>query len=155
RDFFDGKLTPLVGLRYYRDQQSIDSSTNFPPTTFNPNETFSATSPRFNLRYRPNESTEIYANVAKGFRSGVFNSPAQILNGIGIGATLPEALKESTLWSYELGGRFTLFDNRLRLEPTAYYEVYQDYQFEGSSGNINFDLPIEEVEGKGAEMLIT
>jgi len=154
-EFLDGKLTPLVGLRYFRDDQSVKSVTNFPPSVYTPNATFDSVSPRFNLRWLPNESMEIYGNVAKGFRSGVFNTPNQVATAAGIGIPLQFELNESNLWSYELGARFTMFENRLRIEPAVYYENFSDYQFEGSAGNINFALPIDTVEAVGVDLIVT
>jgi outer membrane receptor protein involved in Fe transport len=154
-DFLDGKLTPLLGLRYFRDDQTLKSQTNFPPSVYTPNATFDSTSPRFNLRWRPNDTTEIYGNIAKGFRSGVFNTPNQVATAAGIGIPLQFELNESNLWSYEIGGRFTFLENRLLIEPAVYYENFEDYQFEGSAGNVNFALPIDTVEAWGADLIVT
>jgi len=155
RDFMDGKLTPLIGLRYFRDDQQQKNVSTFPASVSEPDATFDSVSPRFNLRWRPTETVEVYGNIAKGFRSGVFNTPNQVATAQGIGIALQSALNESELWSYELGGRFTLFENRLRVEPAIYYENFTDYQFEGSAGNINFALPIDTVEAIGADLLVT
>jgi outer membrane receptor protein involved in Fe transport len=157
-ELFDGKLTPLVGLRYFEDEVDANSVfVGFPPQAplHVDDKTFDAWSPRFNLKYQPNDESQIYLNVAKGFRSGVFNTPNQIVTSASLGITVTEELPESTLWSYEIGGRFDLFDNTLRIEPAIYYVDYKDYQFEGSVGNINFDLQIDEVEGVGADLLVT
>ena len=155
REFWDGKLTPLIGLRYYEDDQTQDSLSNVTLEDFDIERTFDAVSPRFNLSYQPTDATQIYLNVAKGFRSGVFNRPTQVFNAAIVGIDLQTALDESVLWSYEIGGRFRLLDGRLQVEPAIYRVVYEDYQFEGSAGNVNFALPIEEVEGTGADLLVT
>ena len=34
REFLDGKLTPLIGLRYFRDEPEVHSVTNFPPSVY-------------------------------------------------------------------------------------------------------------------------
>ena len=157
-ELFDGRLTPLVGLRYFEDEVDANSVfTGFPPQAplHVDGKKFDAVSPRFNLKYQPNDETQIYLNVAKGFRSGVFNTPNQIVTSKSLGITVNDELPESTLWSYEIGGRFELFDNSLRIEPAIYYVDYQDYQFEGSVGNINFDLQIDRVEGVGVDLLVT
>ncbi len=153
--FFNGKLTPLVGLRYFRDDQTLDSFSNTTLQTYSVDKTFDALSPRFNLSYQPNDATQIYLNVAKGFRSGVFNTPTQIFNAGLLGIDLQSALKESVLWSYEVGGRFRLLNDTLQVEPAVYLAAYQDYQFEGSSGNVNFALPLKRVEAKGIDLLVT
>ena len=153
-ELFDGKLTPLVGLRYYEDDVESNSVASGVPD-FHVEETFDAVSPRFNLKYQPSDDAQIYLNIAKGFRSGVFNTPTQQANAAGLGIILDQALDESTLWSYEIGARFELLDSTLRIEPAVYYADYSDYQFEGSVGNINFDLLIDQVEATGVELLVT
>jgi iron complex outermembrane recepter protein len=155
RDFMDGKLTPLIGLRYFRDDPEIHSVTTFPASVYDRKAQFDSVSPRFNLRWRPNESTEIYGNIAKGFRSGVFNTPNQVATAAAFGIPLRFELNESNLWSYELGARFTMLDKRLRIEPAVYYENFSNYQFEGSAGTVNFALPIDTVEAVGADLIIT
>jgi outer membrane receptor protein involved in Fe transport len=155
REFMDGLNTPLLGLRYYQDEQTLDALSETSGEVFRIDETFDAVSPRFNLRFQPSEETQIYLNVAKGFRSGVFNTPTQIENAAIFGIPVESTLDESVLWSYEIGGRFRLLDGRMQVEPALYQVVYDDYQFEGSAGNVNFALPIEEVEGVGMDLLVT
>jgi iron complex outermembrane recepter protein len=153
REFMDGLLTPLLGLRYFEDRQKFDAVSEA-GDVFSARETFDAVSPRFNLRIQPADSTQIYLNVAKGFRSGVFNTTTQIQNAALLGITVQPTLDESVLWSYEIGGRLRLLGGRLQVEPAIYHVVYEDYQFEGSAGNVNFALPIEEVKGTGADLLV-
>ena len=58
---FDGKLTPLVGLRYFHDKRSGAGTTVIYPTFTPPgislpssgSANFNAVSPRFNLTYKP------------------------------------------------------------------------------------------------------
>lgn len=155
RELMDGLLTPLIGVRYYEDRQKVNSTSETSGVTTRFRETFDAVSPRFNLRYRPSDDVQIYLNIAKGFRSGVFNTPTQIENAALLGIDIQPTLKESVLWSYEIGARFRFLEGRLQVEPAIYHVLYDDYQFEGSAGNVNFALPIEEVEGTGIDLLVT
>ena len=96
-----------------------------------------------------------YLNISRGFRSGTFNSPgdvAGVLNTFGIG--LDVAVPESIVTSYEVGGRFSLLNETLFLEPSLYLADYEDYQFAGTLGGSTMRISIEEVIAVGAEMLL-
>jgi len=70
--------------------------------------------PRYTAKYQINADTMVYASAAKGFRSGGANSvPSQCGAGVG-------QFKSDSLWSYEVGTKDTLFDNRMNLRVAAY-----------------------------------
>jgi iron complex outermembrane recepter protein len=82
--------------------------------------------PKYGLQYQLNDQSMVYATASRGFRAGGVN--AQIsqticetaLNQIGITASdVPAAYKPDTVWSYELGGKFRLFE-KLQLNLAAY-----------------------------------
>ncbi|HEY0649748.1 TonB-dependent receptor [Phenylobacterium sp.] len=58
----------------------------------------------------------LYAFVARGYKPGGFNSQESEFG--------PE-----TVWSYEAGWKGTFLDNRLRAQVTAFYNKYDDFQF--------------------------
>ena len=77
---------------------------------------------RFQLDYRPSDDTLLFASVNRGIKGGNW-----------VVATLPDAdgklrHEEEVLWSYEVGGKFTLFNGSARLNATAFYYDYNDYQ---------------------------
>lgn len=162
RSFMDGLITPLLGLRYFRDDRETQLSSTFelpgfsiPLETIDEEERFSLVSPRFNLRITPSDDMMFYLNISRGFRSGTFNSPgdvAGVLNTFGIG--LDVAVPESIVTSYEVGGRFNLLNETLFLEPSLYLADYEDYQFAGTLGGSTMRISIEEVIAVGAEMLL-
>jgi iron complex outermembrane receptor protein len=100
----------------------------------------------------------IYATAARGFRAGGVN--AQIsqticqtaLSQIGITATdVPAAYKPDTVWSYELGGKFRLFD-KLQLNLAAYRINWNDVQATTTlSCGQGFTSNGGRAESKGAE----
>ena len=101
----DGKLIPLIGVRWFDDDRER-FDTNL--VTQVPKENFDAISPRFNLQYLPNENSNYYLNIVKGFRSGNFVDP----NICGLIQTLfnfpcEVALDSDEVWSYEIGGKWT------------------------------------------------
>ena len=82
--------------------------------------------PKYGLQYQINDQSLVYATASRGFRAGGVN--AQIsqticqtaLSQIGITASdVPPAYGPDTVWSYELGGKFRMFD-KLQLNLSAY-----------------------------------
>jgi iron complex outermembrane recepter protein len=123
-NLLDGKLIPLVGLRYFDDERAASATTldeDLGPFTFDD------TAPRFNLSYLPNPDATYYLNIAKGFRSGSFNTPGvcDVLHaGIG-GLPCELAVPSDELWSYELGLKYALAGNSLFLEGAFYYQDWK------------------------------
>ena len=162
RPFMDGLVTPLIGLRYFRDDRDKEIISTFeaggfelPLDNVDEDERFSLVSPRFNLRITPSDETMFFLNISRGFRSGTFNSPGDVASVDAVlGIPLDVAVPESTVWSYEVGGRFSLFDGSLLIEPSLYLADYEDYQFAGTLGAVTARISIEEVKATGAELLL-
>ncbi len=82
------------------------------------------------LNYTLDDLNLLYAFVARGYKSGGFNSPTSTFN--------PE-----TLMDYELGWKSTLLDGHLRTQLGGFYYQYHDFQFQetiisnGTSGVLN------------------
>jgi outer membrane receptor protein involved in Fe transport len=120
------QVTATVGGRYFEDRRIQDTtSVVFGNTRVDKGEaTFTAFSPRFNLAYRPNDQVNLYANVAKGFRSGGFN-----LTSVGLGlVTIPPTYDPETLWSYEVGGKVQTANQRLSADISVYRNEWSDVQ---------------------------
>ncbi len=130
------------------------------------------TSPRFILRYRPNDETMVYASATRGGKSGGFGTFSAINSNdpdedtfqwYGDGADAPftqangyrpGSFRPETVWSYEVGYKGSLFDNRANLNVLAFYYDYEDLQvnfFDGGARVGNTD----KAEGKGVEASIT
>ena len=122
----DGRLIPLVGLRYFEDDRKSEELTG----TFELNDqSFDSWNPRFNLAWFPNDTSNYYLNIVKGFRSGALNPPSFCEIHIFMGGLPCEvAVDSDELWSYEIGGKFTLLDGQLQLETAAYYMDWKDYR---------------------------
>jgi outer membrane receptor protein involved in Fe transport len=108
-----------VGIRYYDDERNQHgSSVTFgAPSSFDDTATFDSVDPRFNLLWRYNDSSSAYINVAKGFRSGGFNTLGP-----------PDTYDPETLWNYEIGTRTSLMDNRLTIDTALFWLDYSDVQ---------------------------
>ena len=147
------QLTFIAGVRWSEDDKNIDYASTFtdvdpagyaimeatfgiPETVFragpflayNPGLDPTATinyndwAARFQLDYRPNDDTLLFASVNRGIKGGNW-----------VVATLPDIdgelrHDEEVLWSYEAGGKFTLFNGTARLNATTFYYDYSDYQ---------------------------
>lgn len=98
--------------------------------------------------WRPNEDLLLYFGVNRGVKAGSFN--AQLAGGLPV-PTSAIPYGEETLLSFEGGFKATLFGGHTRLNGTAFYYDYDDYQaflFTGVSGVvINADA-----ENKGVEL---
>ena len=120
------ELTATVGGRYFSDkrEQRLRSAAFGAVSIDNGKDTFNAFSPHFNLSWQPSEQLNIYANVAKGFRSGGFNRTSA---GLGL-VTVPPSYDPETLWSYEGGAKFQSLDRSISAELAVYRNEWTDVQ---------------------------
>ena len=125
----DGPLGVTLGLRYTWDSKGVDRTQNgaapFSAAEYALNRrkaTFSAPTGHLTVDYRASDSINLYARVAKGYRSGGFNlrQATSVANNIGL---IP--FNEEKLWSYEVGAK-TEFMNRVRLNLSMFHNVYTD-----------------------------
>ena len=77
---------------------------------------------RATLQYDVSEDINVYGGYTRGFRSGGFNGRAATAEAA---AT---SFDEETVDSFEIGARTEFFDNRLRINPTAFLAIYDDKQ---------------------------
>jgi iron complex outermembrane receptor protein len=140
------KLT--AGLRWFSyDASFTEYSAGFggptgsdTPFLTGGSQTANGVDPKFNLSYQPSKDQLVYATVAKGFRPGgpnqpIPNNPATLtgaaclasLQSLGLNAA-PANFESDTLWSYEIGEKTRLFDNRLDVNASIYYEKWSGIQ---------------------------
>ena len=150
-ELFDGRLVPLVGVRYFEDERSagpgLDRTTMI--TTPRQSVTFDSVSPRFSLKYRPNDNSTIYINAAHGFRSGTIQTQAQADAANALGVPAQVGVDPDELWTYELGGKFSLANGSLLLDGAVYYTDWSDVQqpFGATSSVANVgDATIEGID---------
>jgi iron complex outermembrane receptor protein len=113
------RLTVGAGLRYFRDRQQDVSGLGTTATT--QTGEFHSLDPRAYAQFKFTDDVNVYASVAKGFRSGGFNALGQ-----------PSYGPESVL-TYELGSKMSDADHRLSAELAVFYSDYTDYQVVGIS----------------------
>jgi iron complex outermembrane recepter protein len=97
-------------------------------TTVLPDQKQTPKTPRFGLTYQYTDKDMVYATAAKGYRPGGSNSPNATVNPLcqpsfnALGLTsVPNTYESDSLWSYELGAKDSLFDNRLSFQTSVYY----------------------------------
>jgi iron complex outermembrane receptor protein len=81
---------------------------------------FEDVSPKATLSYKPTNDLLFFATASRGFKSG----GTQTSNNV----NLANEFEPETLWNYELGTKFDLFDRRLRVDITAFKMDWKDVQ---------------------------
>lgn len=120
---FTDKLAFTAGIRYSWEKVTNVSQTRSNGIVTGNNDrsaSFNDVSPKFTLSYKPDTSWMIFATASRGFKSG----GTQTANA----AQLRNEFDPETLWNYELGTKFDLFDKRLRVDVTAFYMDWKDVQ---------------------------
>ncbi|MCL5247052.1 TonB-dependent receptor [Cellulophaga sp. 20_2_10] len=97
----------------------------FPNNLFTPtngrisaSETFTSAVGRFAVNYDLSDVVTVFGNVARGRRPNVIN----------VSATEVNVLSDETVWSYELGLKSLLLDNKLQFDINGYYYDYNNFQ---------------------------
>ena len=134
------KLKLTVGARYTRDKKTDDYRLDFTSTsggvtdnqiiefnpTLNPDEArkrYNLYSGKLQLDYSPTDDILLFAGVTRGTKSGNFSAP---VSAPVVVSRLPHG--PEVLWSYETGLKSKFLDNRLRINASAFYYDYHNYQ---------------------------
>lgn len=88
-----------------------------PPTFYNDEAKFHATTPRLSLLWRYSPESALYMTSSKGFRSGGFNASSE-----------PRNYGPENILNNEIGLRDTLFGNRVKYEVAVYHSQYNNIQ---------------------------
>jgi iron complex outermembrane receptor protein len=141
---FTPELKLSLGGRYYNFRSVVDAtqsgiftqSVSAIPTVVNSKVTDSGSNPKINLDYTPTDNLTLYGNIAKGFRPGGINLPlpaagpnscTAALQGIGqTGNT--NGYDGDSVWSYELGEKARMFDDRITVNAAVYYIRWNEVQ---------------------------
>ena len=118
----DWSLT--VGGRYVTDDRRTKSLV----TGESASDEFSKFTGRLNLAWSPSENALYYVNYAQAYRSGGFNSAVNVARGVANGVPLQRNVDPDEVTSFEVGGKFSLFDGNLDLEVTGYFYDWDDNQ---------------------------
>lgn len=162
---FGRTLRATVGLRQLRATQGFTREGDFyyagGPSTASIDSSANATTPRFALSFDLTPQTTTYANIAKGFRLGAANRPVPVtplvtadLATLGLPKTVPSAFKPDTLWSYEVGAKSRLLDNRLSVSAALFHIDWKDIQQDVTlpSSGFDFETNVGKAKVDGIEL---
>ncbi len=137
------QLELTAGLRYLKEDKQSGYSSIVPDSVltrgallpivstdgeiFESDADFSAWLPRFNLLYRLNDNTNIYATISKGRRSAVIDvSATQDSNGAVVADITP--VPAEIVWNYEAGIKGDALEKKLSYSLAVYYMDYSNFQ---------------------------
>ncbi|WP_313807894.1 TonB-dependent receptor [Sphingobium sp.] len=137
----------ILGARYTSDKRSIngvDAVNGTFGAPVNQHATFSKPTWKVSLDHKFDRDLMVFAQYARGFKSGVFSAPAP---------TQP-AVRPEIIDAFELGFKSELFGRRLRFNASIFYNLFKDVQLQvpvlGSSVLIN--AARGDVKGLEAEL---
>lgn len=134
------KLSITGGLRYFNWEQDykLYASGFFngaipsnPPKRTSKEDGYN---PKVNISYDLTDDFLVYAQAARGFRYGGINTPvpkdvcAAELADFQRTGTDPNVFSADKLWNYEVGGKGTLADGRIRVNGSYFHLVWDDMQ---------------------------
>ena len=112
----------------------------------------------FSIAYNFGDDDLIFANYAHGYKGGGFNLDRSGLSNPLLGAIPSIAdleFEPETVDSFEVGGKFGLFDQRVTVNATMFYMDFEDFQLNSFNG-IQFIVEnLEEVTSRGLELETT
>lgn len=128
----DERLTATVGGRYFKDKRRTQGLNRYTSTaTPAQSATFDSFNPRFNLSFKVSDDFLIYGNVAKGFRSGSFQTPAQAASAsAALGVTIPTNIQPDKVWSYEVGAKGKFADGVVTIDAALYQIDWTNIQLQ-------------------------
>lgn len=116
--------------------------------------TFQQLQPKFTLRWKPSQETQVYATAGQGFRSGGFNAPGTEISPL-TGTKIADPIyKKELATSYELGVKTSLFDRMLTLNGAVFYTRAKNLQAFNFNGLVNAQIVtnIDKVDISGVEL---
>lgn len=125
---FNDKWSATVGARYTRDEKDFQGIGRPGGLTINQaynvraSKSWSDTTPKASIEFKPTDDALIYVSGAKGYKSGGFANlaPTEVV------ARTPYDPETAT--QYEIGAKTEWFDRRLRVNLAAYDIQYDDLQ---------------------------
>jgi iron complex outermembrane receptor protein len=135
--YFTPALHVTVGARYLKGDSTLDQKNSLYLAGAGNNSSSSLSSraftPKYALTWEVDPSNTVYTSVAKGFRLGGSNvfvppttcGPDLEANGIDKG---PATYAPDSLWSYEVGSKSRLLNNRLSINADVFYVKWKNIQ---------------------------
>jgi outer membrane receptor protein involved in Fe transport len=117
--------------------------------------------PRVNLSYTFSPDLMVYGNVAEGFRPGGGNAIYPTTGPVWgaafaamhyTGDKWPSTYSPDSVWSYEIGEKARLFDRRLTVNASIYYENWRHIQLEAYPDDWALNINGNRAQVYGAEV---
>jgi outer membrane receptor protein involved in Fe transport len=154
--FLDDRLTATVGGRQFRDKRSTVGVNRNGNTTTNDGDIFKSFNPRFNLSFKASQDFLIYGSVAKGFRSGSFQTTAQAAAAsTALGVTVDTAVQPDSVWSYEVGAKGKLFGGLILLDTAIYTIDWKSIQLQSTLSGVATITNGGDARSRGIDFGIT
>lgn len=112
-----------------RSEASSHATAEAATALFRDSQSYVGFAPKVVLSFTPSNSLLVYAQAAEGYRSGGFNTailPAQTFDTTG--GEPQRRYGGDELWSYEVGGKASWLEGRLRLRAAAFLASWKDIQ---------------------------
>lgn len=123
--YITDKLSLGGGIRYDLEHKRMERDLTYAVpiiTNFEGSRTFVNWSPRATLSYEWNDDVTTYASLSRAFRSGGWNGRSS--------APPPTSYDDSNVTSFEVGVKSRLWDDRLVLNASYFYQIARDLQFQ-------------------------
>ncbi|WP_164549771.1 TonB-dependent receptor [Altericroceibacterium xinjiangense] len=130
-------LTLTAGVRVAKTDFSTEASFRGPvvgpvPAVDSGSQSETPITPKFGLSYEPSDDHLFYATVAKGYRVGGYNPKVGNLCGPFLGEIgledRPENFGSDSVWSYEIGSKNSLLEDRVQIEASGFYIDWSNIQ---------------------------
>lgn len=136
------KLDLTAGARYDMERKERTEDAGSASNTFN------AFTPKLTISYKLTDHSLVYASYAKGFRVGGFN--------IGAAGANNRTYNPEKSDNYEVAIKNNLWQNRLKLNITAFYLQQKDQQVGTSTDGVNYlMLNVGDMNNLGVESEIS
>jgi len=113
------------------------------------NDSWDSFDPRIAVDFSATETTTVFANIARGFKSGGLNR--QVNDFLPNPQSITPFDKE-TVWAYEAGTKSVFMDGRATLNGSIFYNDYKDYQLETLVGLVPEVFNVGDIKSKGFEL---
>jgi iron complex outermembrane receptor protein len=161
-------LSLTAGLRYYNfseDKQQVfdgifaHDNTGTAVVSQPGSTDADGVAPRLILSYKVSDSTNLNAQIARGFRLGGINDPLNVPlctaeDLVTFGGR--DTWKDETVWNYEVGSKSRILRNRGTLNVAAFYMDVRDLQATVTAGSCSsrliFNVPKARTQGVEVEL---
>ena len=135
------KLSLGAGLRYSKDNYSIDDKISKKSAKSKDSDI----TPKISANYKINKNFITYATIAKGYKPGGYYPYSNLSN---------KNYKKETLYSYEVGSRLALLNNKLNINTALFMINRKDMQIReyDREKRRSYLLNAGKVKGEGFEI---